>query len=290
MLIGAHVSISGGLANAVERGVERGCRSIQIFNQSPRMWRPNAYTDDDFVAFREAMAASPIDAVVIHALYLINCASDDEQLWAKSVASLTHALQVGDAIGAAGVVLHPGSSKGEPYDEAVGRIADAIRAALAESERCPLLLENAAGEKAIGNRFEQLADMIAAVDGHPRVGACVDSCHSLAAGYDVRTADLLTEVVDRFDAIVGLDRLRCVHMNDSKMPLGSFRDRHENLGDGELGPAGCAAFLSEPRFEELPVVLETPGAEGKGADRGDIEHALRLRAEGLDARGGGDHL
>jgi len=145
MLIGAHVSPAGGLPRAVERGVERDCRSIQIFNQSPRMWRPTAYGEEDFAAFREALAASPIDAVLIHAVYLVNSASEDEEIRRKSLASLIHSLTVGDAIGAAGVVLHAGSALQGDVGEAVVRAGSLIREALAETERCPLHLENTAG-------------------------------------------------------------------------------------------------------------------------------------------------
>src|SRR6476646_8557685 len=141
MFVGAHVSTGGGLANAVQRGKERGCESIQIFHQSPRMWRPTNHTEEDFAAFREAMEASPVEAVVIHAVYLINCATKEADLRRKSLASLTHALRIGDGIGAAGVVLHPGAQKGEPHAPSMKRAAKVIAAALADSDSCPLLLE-----------------------------------------------------------------------------------------------------------------------------------------------------
>src|SRR5271154_5713680 len=151
MLIGAHVSPAGGLPKAIERGIERGCRAIQIFNQSPRMWKPTAYRDEDVAAFREAMDASPIDAVLIHAVYLLNCASEDPDIRAKSLASLTHSLRVGAAIGAAGVVLHPGSAKQGDVGAAIARAGETIGRALADSapsaggEGCELHLENTAG-------------------------------------------------------------------------------------------------------------------------------------------------
>lgn len=285
MLIGAHVSTSGGLSKAIERGVERGCDAIQIFNQSPRMWRPTAYTDDDFAAFRKKMATSRIDSVVIHAIYLINPGSFDKELAAKSLTSLTHGLHVGDGIGSDGVVLHPGHvMAGHEYGETIKRIAKTIKQALRDTEECPLLLENAAGKKAIGMKFEHLRDLIDLLDGDPRVNVCVDSCHALAAGYEVDTNESLTAVVDEFDQIVGLDRLKCVHLNDSKGELGSHKDRHENLGDGELGKAGCAAWLSEPRFEDLPVLMEVPGQEGKGPGEADVKLAHKLRKQGLKSR------
>ena len=163
MLIGAHVSPSGGLWRAVERGTERACRAIQIFNQSPRAWRPTAYGEEDFARFREAMAGSPIDAVLIHAVYLLNCASEDREIASKSLTSLVHSLRIGDAIGAQGVVLHPGSAKGGEVGPAIERAGKVIAAALAQSERCPLHLENTAGAGGtLGRSFDELAELLAA--------------------------------------------------------------------------------------------------------------------------------
>jgi deoxyribonuclease-4 len=287
MLIGAHVSTSGGLAKAVERGEERGCESIQIFNQSPRMWRPTNYGPDDFAAFREAMDASSVQAVVIHAVYLINCASKDKELRKKSLSSLAHALRIGDGIGAAGVVLHPGAQKGEPLGPSIKRAAKTIAAALKESESCSLLLEQTAGHKGLlGRDFDQTAELIELVGGGERLGLCLDSCHLFVQGYDVTDEAHLAAVADEADAKVGLERLRCLHVNDAAAPLGSCRDRHANIGKGEMGKRGLAAFLSEPRFEGLPATLETPGPEKKGADRKEVALAKRLRKEGLKRREG----
>jgi deoxyribonuclease-4 len=286
MLIGAHVSTAGGLAKAIERGAELGCESIQIFNQSPRMWRPTKYGPDDFAEFREAMDDSPVEAVVIHAVYLINCASKDRELRKKSLASLTHALRTGDGIGAAGVVLHPGAQKGEPHGPSMKRAAKVIAAALKDSESCPLLLEQTAGHRGLlGRDFDETAELIELAGGGKRLGLCLDSCHLFVQGYDVTDADRLAEVVDEADAKVGLDRLRCLHVNDAAAPLGSCRDRHANLGKGEMGKQGLAAFLSEPRFEGLPATLETPGPNKKGPDRREVQTARRLRKTGLKRRG-----
>lgn len=285
MLIGAHVSPAGGLPKAVERGVERGCRAIQIFNQSPRMWRPTRYTEDDTAAFRAAMADSPIDAVLIHAVYLLNCASEDPEIRAKSLTSLTHSLRVGDAIGAHCVVLHPGSALRGHVGEAIGRTAAIFREALAESESCALHLENTAGAGGtLGRSFEELAALIDVEGADERLGVCLDSCHLLASGYDIRTAEGLGDTLDRFDELVGLGRLGSLHLNDSQTPLGSNRDRHANLGEGEIGLNGVAAFLSEPRFEDLPVVMETPGPDKRGTTAEEVALAFRLRRRGLRAR------
>jgi deoxyribonuclease-4 len=286
VLIGAHVSPAGGLVNAHARGVERRADSIQVFHQSPRAWRPTRHREEDLAAFRELMAEGPVKAVAIHAVYLINCASVDPEIRAKSRTSLVHALRLGDAIGAVGVVLHPGSQKGEPYAQSIALIADALHDALAESERCPLLLENTAGMTGtIGRSFGELADLIERAGGDARLGLCLDCCHLLASGFDIRTADGLTQVIDDCIAELGLERLHCLHVNDSKTALGSNRDRHAPLGDGELGPEGCAAFLSEPRFEGLPAIFEGPGLEGKAPAAADVRRARELRAAGLEARG-----
>ncbi len=279
MLIGAHVSPAGGLANAISRGTDLGARAIQIFNQSPRMWRPTAYGEADFIAFREAMEASRIESVLIHAVYLLNCASADKQIRDKTRAALIQSLTVGDGIGATGVVLHAGSAKQGNVASAIKRAGKLIAQALAETEHCPLHLEDTAGAGGtLGRSFEELADLIDASGAGPRLGACLDSCHLLASGYDVRSAAGLTETLDDFTHTVGIERLGSLHLNDSQTPLGSNRDRHARVGQGEIGERGCAAFLSEPRFEKLPVVLETE------ATPEEIELCKKLRRRGMAAR------
>jgi deoxyribonuclease-4 len=287
MLIGAHVSPAGGPAHAIERGVERGCRSIQIFNQSPRQWKPTVYDGEKVAAYKEAFANSDIDALLIHAVYLVNCASEDKEMRAKSLASLTASLRAGAALGAVSVVVHPGSALKSNVDTALDRAAKTIAEALKESDGCRLDLENTAGSGGtLGRSFEELATLIDGAGGGPRLGACLDSCHLLASGYDIRTADGLASVIDEFDRVVGCDRLGSLHVNDSKTALGSNVDRHINLGEGELGKTGCAAFLSEPRFEGLPCVFEGPGAAGKAVEKADIANAWKLRKQGQKARGG----
>jgi deoxyribonuclease-4 len=284
MLIGAHVSPAGGLPKAVERGVERGCDAIQIFNQSPRMWRPTAYSAEDLATARDAIDSSRIDAVLIHAVYLLNCASEDKEIREKSRASLIQSLRVGDGIGAAGVVLHPGSAKQGDVGKAIKRAGTVIRQALAESERCALHLENTAGAGGtLGRSFEELAALLEAGGGGKRLGVCLDSCHLLASGYDIRTADGLGDTLTRFDQAIGLGRLHSLHVNDSMTPLGSNRDRHAPLGEGELGAKGCAVFLSEPRFDDLPCVLET-GSHDDGIGADDVKLARTLRSRGRASR------
>ncbi|MGA3361239.1 MAG: deoxyribonuclease IV [Solirubrobacteraceae bacterium] len=265
MLVGAHVSPAGGLYRAVDRGTELGARAIQIFNQSPRAWRPTDYGEDDFARFRETRAASAIGAVLIHAVYLVNCASDDPEIRAKSLASLTHSLRVGDAIGATAVVVHPGSAKAGPVGPAITRAGALLRAALADSERCPLHLENTAGAGGtLGRSFDELAALLEAGGGDPRLGLCLDSCHLLASGYEIRTPAALASVLDECERAVGREQVGSLHLNDSQLPLGSNRDRHANIGEGELGLEGARTFVNEPRFAPLACVLETPGPDRSG--------------------------
>jgi deoxyribonuclease-4 len=286
MLIGAHVSPAGGLDKAVARGDERGAQSIQIFNQSPRMWRPTAYDEDDFAACREALGKSRrVKAVLIHAVYLLNCASTDKEIVQKSRASLIQSLRVGAGIGAAGVVLHPGSAKQGDVGQAIRRAGKVIGEALSETEKCPLHLEDTAGAGGtLGRSFAELAALLDAAGGVKRLSVCLDSCHLLASGYDIRTAEGLTETLHEFRREIGMKRLGSLHLNDSQTPLGSNRDRHANVGQGELGESGCAVFLSEPLFEKLPCVLETQGPERQGPSAEEIELCFKLRRRGKAMR------
>src|SRR5215475_1890121 len=220
MLIGAHVSTLGGLPKAIERGTELGCESIQIFHQSPRMWRPTNYGEEDFAAFREAMDGSKVEAVIIHAVYLINCASKDKELRKKSLSSLTHALRIGDGIGAKGVVLHPGSQKTDPLKPSLKRASKVIAAALKETDSCPLLIEQTAGHKGLLARdFDQTAELIELAGSGKRLGLCLDSCHLFVQGYDITDEEHLAAVLDEADEKVGIERLGAVHVNDAAVPL-----------------------------------------------------------------------
>ena len=283
MLIGAHVSLAGGLPKAIERGEALGARAIQIFNQSPRQWRPTAYGEEDIAAFREAMAKSSIEAVLVHAVYLLNCASEDADIRARTLTSLIHSLHVGRQIGAQGVVLHPGSAKTGDVSQAIARAGATIAEALKESEGCPLHLENTAGTGGtLGRSIEELSSLIAAAGGDKRLGLCLDSCHLLASGYDIRTRAGMDGLIAQVSEQVGLERLGSLHFNDSQTPLGSNRDRHANAGEGELGKEGCMVFLSTPAFEDLACVLETPGVERSGPTQGEVALLLKLREQGRE--------
>jgi deoxyribonuclease-4 len=286
MLIGAAVSPAGGPAKAVARGAERGAQAIQFFNQNPRAWKPRTYSAGEVAAFRAAMAASDVGALLIHAVYLLNCASENPEIRAKSLASLTSSLRAGAALGAHAVVLHPGSALAGEVAPALARAGAVIAEALAESEGCALHLENTAGTGGtLGRSFAELAAIVEIAGADERLGLCLDSCHLLASGYDIRTPERLDAVLDECASHVGLERIGSLHLNDSQTPLGSNRDRHANVGEGEIGADGCAVFLSEPRFQGLPCVLETPGPKHSGPSREELALARSLRERGLAARG-----
>jgi deoxyribonuclease-4 len=285
MLIGAHVSPAGGPANAIARGVERGCDAIQIFNQNPRAWKPTVYSDEQVAEFRAAMDKSRVDALLIHAVYLLNPASDTKEFRDKTRASLIASLRAGDALGAHAVVLHPGSAKAGKVGPAIKRAGKVIAQALDESENCPLHLENTAGAGGtLGRSFEELAELIDVSGGSKRLGVCLDSCHLYASGFDIRTEEGLAQVLDDCVEIVGTGRVGSLHLNDSAEPLGSNRDRHADVGEGELGNRGCAVFLSEPRFQDLPCVLETHGPDRQGPTKQEITRTRRLRSQGIRRR------
>jgi deoxyribonuclease-4 len=285
VVIGAHVSPAGGPAKAAERGAEKGCRAIQFFNQNPRAWRPTTYSDEQVADYHAARRSARIEALLVHAVYLLNPASSDRDLRNKTRTSLVAALRAGDALGAHAVVLHPGSALQGKVGPAITRAGRLIREALGESERCPLHLENTAGAGGtLGRSFAELADLLDAAGGDGRLGVCLDSCHLWASGFDIRSPEGLASVVDDCLAAVGRDRLRSLHLNDSQGGLGSNRDRHANVGEGELGRQGCAVFLSEPRFDGLPCVIETQGPDRTGPSREEVALTKRLRQNGLARR------
>jgi deoxyribonuclease IV len=285
MLIGAHVSTGGGLSRAIERAEDLRCEAIQIFNQSPRMWRPTRYGEDDFAQFREAMEASRVESVAIHMIYLINPAANDKEMRRKSLDSLTHALRVGDGIGALGVVVHPGALKDDTRTNARKRAVKLIKEALARSERCPIIYENTAGSpQLLGRDFDETAGLIDKTGGPKRLGLCIDSCHLFATGYDIRTPDAVGALADEIDAKVGLKQLKLLHLNDARDELGSNRDRHAAIGRGEIGRKGIRAFLGEKRFQDLPAVLEGPGVAGKAPVREDVLLTRRLWREATRKR------
>jgi deoxyribonuclease-4 len=280
MYVGAHVRASGGVWTAVENGTRLGAEAIQFFAGSPRTWRPQLYKEKDAARFREARAASPIRFVVIHTIYLINLATTNEDFYEKSVVSLVGAVTAAEQLGADAIVTHVGSHQGAGFAAGLERVREALRRALAEvgSTRVRVLLENTAGAGGtMGVSFDQLAAIIDAVGGDERVGLCLDTAHLFEAGHDLRTREGLDETLAQLAATAGLDRLVMLHLNDSKTPLGSNRDRHENIGDGELGSEAFAHIVNHPAFANLPGILEVPGLEDQGPDKTNVERLQALR-------------
>lgn len=285
VLFGAHVRQTGGLDAAIATGEGRGFDVIQVFTQSPRRWAPTSRDTATLDALAKRVRTSPVlIGWLCHATYLINLASPDPAVWERSRDCLIENLKVATGIGGRGLVVHIGSHLGAGFDACLPRVADAVRQALDSVDTvgaCPLLLENAAGAGGtVGRTFDELARVIDALDDDERLGVCLDSQHLWASGIDFTTPEDMDDVVDALDKAVGLDRLRCLHVNDSKVPFGSNRDRHANLGEGTMGEAPLRSFLGHPAFEGLPAVLELEGYGGDGADRADIEVARRLHAEG----------
>ena len=279
MYFGAHVKSSGGVWHAIENGVGLGVEAVQFFAGSPRTWAPTLYKEQDAERFREMRAESPIRFAVIHTIYLINLASTNEDFYEKSVVSLCGAVTAAEQLGAEAIVTHIGSHGGGGFAVGLERVRESLMKALAQIEgsEVRILLENTAGAGGtMGVDFDELGEIIAACDGDPRLGICLDTAHIFASGMDIRTAAGLSEALQRLDAACGRGRLVMLHLNDSKMPLGSNRDRHENIGDGDLGEAGFRTILNEPAFRGLPGILEVPGYDGAGPDARNIATLRRL--------------
>ena len=277
MQVGAHVSTSGGIHTAIDRVQEFGAESVQFFTQSPRTWRPTNHDPANFDRFKERRREAGIGGVLCHALYLVNLASPNDDVYEKSVATVRNTIEVACAIDADGVVLHVGSHQGAGLDVGLERVVPALTGALEHcSDTTWLLIENSAGAGGtIGRSLEELDTILTALDRHPRLGVCLDSCHLFASGYDVTKPDVLDAVVEDLDGRIGLDRLRALHVNDSQAPLGSQRDRHANVGEGLIGE-DIGVFLAHPAFQGLPAVLEVPGKDGKGPDADEVRKTKEL--------------
>jgi deoxyribonuclease IV len=288
VLLGAHASVSGGIHTAIDRIVEMDGEAVQVFTQSPRMWRPTNHDPANFERFKERRAEAGIGAVACHALYLLNLASPKEDFYSKSVEALKNTVDVGCAIEAEAVVFHVGSHLGSGFEAGLERAVPALAEALEHcNETTWLCMENTAGAGGtIGRSLEELAALFDALDRHPRLGICLDSCHLFASGYDVTDRGELDKVLAELDNSIGLDRLRCLHVNDSKTPLGSNRDRHDNIGDGLMGEK-LGVFLSHPKLQGLPAYLEVPGTSGHGPDAEQVKKLKKLyaRATGVKTRG-----
>ena len=279
MLFGAHVSSSGGIDTAIDRIEKIGGDCVQVFTQSPRMWRPTAHKPDAIERFKARRVEAGVRGVVCHALYLCNLAAPDDAIYEKSVAAMRATVDTACAIDADGVIFHVGSHLGAGFEAGRERVVAALEQVL---ERCAgdtwLLMENSAGAGGtIGRSVDELALLVDALDRHPRLGICLDSCHLYVSGCDVTDRAALDALVRDVDGSIGLDRLRALHVNDSAAPLGSNRDRHANILEGLMGE-GLGAFLAHPAFQELPVYLEVPGRENKGPDADEIAKLRALHA------------
>jgi deoxyribonuclease-4 len=266
MLIGAHCS--GGVKGAIDKAVAIGADAVQLFTQSPRTWRPPAPDPDAYERFRERREESGIGPVFCHAIYLVNLAAPSDDFYEKSLTAMRSTMQVACAIEADGVVFHVGSHMGSGFEQVLELCSD----------RTWLLMENSAGAGGtIGRSIEELGVLSERLDGHPRLGVCIDSCHFFVSGVDVTDAGTLDAALDELDEAIGLDRLRCLHVNDSKAPLGSNRDRHENIGEGLLGEK-LGIFLGNARLQGLPAILEVPGRDNRGPDAEELRKTRELHA------------
>jgi deoxyribonuclease-4 len=279
VLYGAHVSSAGGISTAIDRAEELGCDAVQIFTQSPRMWKPTRHSEEEVARFRARREEAGVRAVVCHALYLVNLAGADRDMHEKSVTAMQASLETARAIGAEGVVFHVGSHLGKGLAAGYRRAVPALRRLLElTDERLWLVLENSAGAGGtMGRSVDELAAFVDRLDRHPRLGICLDSCHWFVSGVDVTDPDALDEALAGLDAAIGLDRLRCLHVNDADAPLGSNRDRHASLGLGVMKD-GIGAFVAHPAFETLPAILETHGPDGGYA--GELRLLRELHGKG----------
>jgi deoxyribonuclease-4 len=289
--IGAHMSVAGGVSKAVERAVVHGCEALQIFTKNANQWRARPLDQSEIRLFRQRIEQTGITPVVSHASYLINLATTFPLLREQSIAAFVDEIDRAEALGLLGVVIHPGTCTAGPDEEALRLIADAIRVAFKTRPRYKtmVLLEHTAGQgRTLGYRFEHLATVISHLRGSRRVGVCLDTCHLVASGYDITTEAGYRDTFEQFDRVVGLDRLKAFHGNDSKRPCGSRVDRHEHIGQGCLGLEPFRRLLHDARFAGLPILIETEktrGAEKKGAivadplDVRNLETLRRLRTE-----------
>jgi deoxyribonuclease-4 len=282
VLFGGHVS--GGVKAAPERAAEIGANALQLFVQSPRAWRFPNHDPDVLASFPQRARDAGVESVLVHAIYLCNLASPDDEIYGKSVNTLRSSVDAACAIEADGVVFHVGSHLGSGFEAGLERAAPAVDQVL---ERCSdttwLLIENSAGTGGtIGRSLEELATLVDRLDGHPRLGVCLDSCHLWASGYDITDPAVLDSLLDDFDSVIGLDRLRALHVNDSQTALGSNRDRHANLCEGLIGDK-LSVFLGNPRLQDLPAVVETEGQHGKGADAEEMRKLRKLWKAGTKA-------
>jgi len=281
MKFGAHVSIRHPIHMAIDRAVAIGCECLQIFVGSPRQWREIVYAEDDLDRFIEKRRKAKLDPLVAHTAYLINLGAQDMELYRKSTGALIYALRGIDRLEGLGAITHLGSRGGQSWEGALNRVTAALTVALEATERAMILVEHNVGAGGlIGGTFEELAEVLERMDHHPRIGVCLDSCHLFASGWDIRTAKGVNATLGAFDRIVGLRHLRALHLNDSKTALGSKVDRHENIGEGQIGREGFRALVNHPRLRRLGAFIETPHFSADVPDKKNLDLLKRLRTKG----------
>jgi deoxyribonuclease IV len=289
VFFGAHVSATGGIHTTLDRARAMRADAVQLFTQSPRMWRPTDHDPANLERFRERRAELGIapGGVLVHAIYLVNLAAPDKEIHSKSRATLRKTMEVACAIDADGVVIHVGSHLGAGLKAGMKRCVPALREALELcSDTTWLLLEDSAGAGGtIGRSIDELAALFEACDAHERLGVCLDTCHLYVSGIDITDRAAVDDLLDEVDAGFGLDRLRALHVNDSAAPLGSNRDRHANIGKGLIG-GKLGVFLSHPRLQGLPAFLEVPGTDGHGPDANELRKVRRLHEKWCRATAG----
>jgi deoxyribonuclease-4 len=263
-LLGAHMPTTGGLHKAILSGHEIGCTAVQLFTASPRQWRTRPLSEQEIAAFEEARQQTGIDTVISHDSYLINLAAPDVDVLQRSREAFLDELQRAEALHIPWVVTHMGSYLNSSEEAGLATLGESVRYLLQQTERLRvgIALETTAGQGTnLGYRFEHLARIIDMAGGSERIGVCLDTCHVFVAGYDIRTPEALSATLNEFDRVIGLQRLKVIHVNDAKKPLGSRVDRHEHIGEGELGLETFRILLHEPRIAHVPVILETPEPE-----------------------------
>lgn len=287
ILIGAHVSIAGGVMNVFDNAAAIGANFVQIFTRSPRVWRSSMISEDDATCFRAELESgrSGLKGLVTHASYLINLASSDPEIFEKSRAVLVENIRSASKLGARGMVVHVGSHKGAGLEASMAGIASSLRLALdAVDGPCRILLENTAGQGgSVGVTFDELARVVEALNGDDRIGVCLDTQHLFASGVSFATIDEADAVVAALAGMLGISRLGCIHLNDSKVPLGTMKDRHENLGQGLIGAEALSNLISHPALLGIPLILETPGG-GEGPRTNDVDTARELLRAGIARR------
>lgn len=276
-LVGAHVGSSGGLSKAIGRACEIGANCVQIFASAPQQWRSPSHPDKEVLAFCAGSLEKRVSPIFLHAIYLLNPSGPDEELRAKSVSSMREYLRWGERLGASGVVVHLGSSSGVTPEQAAENLCASLLAALEEPSSAPLLLETSAGTRnSMGSTFADLGAILRRLEAGQRAAVCLDTAHVWAAGYDVATPDGLERTLEEFDREIGLEKLALIHANDSKVPLGGARDRHDNIGEGHIGVDGWRTLLQHPTLRKRPWVMETPGQNRQGPDAAQVELMRRL--------------